>query len=71
MFTFYPKLNTPILKSTSKNHVGELGTASTVLSASLGHHNLDTVNNFYLSANHIKASSEANKMISTITSDTN
>lgn len=51
--------------------MGELGTASTVLSASLGHPNLDTANNFYLSANHIKASSEANKMISTITSDTN
>ena len=43
--------------------MGEIGTATTVLSASLGHTNLATVNDFYLSANHTKSSQEANKMI--------
>ncbi|MGM0519634.1 MAG: tyrosine-type recombinase/integrase [Campylobacterota bacterium] len=47
--------------------MGEMGTANTILSASLGHTNLDTVNQFYLSANHTKASSEANKAIAGIT----
>ena len=47
--------------------MGEVGTAGTVLSAALGHTNLDTVNNFYLSANHKKASIEANKTIALIT----
>jgi len=49
--------------------MGELVTATTVLSASLGHTNLDTVNNFYLSANHTKASREANIAIEKITVD--
>ncbi len=49
--------------------MGEMGTATTILSASLGHTNLDTVNNFYLSANHTKASSEANDIIKTITTN--
>ena len=48
--------------------MGEMGTAGTVLSAALGHTNLKTVNDFYLSANHTKASSEANKAIEIITS---
>jgi len=48
--------------------MGEMGTANTVLSASLGHTNLSTVNEFYLSANHIQGSREANSTISTITS---
>jgi integrase len=48
--------------------MGEMGTATTVLSASLGHTNLNTVNDFYLSANHIKSSKEANLTIETITS---
>ena len=47
--------------------MGELGTASTVLSASLGHTNLDTVHNFYLTANHTKASKKTNEVIGTIT----
>ena len=47
--------------------MGEAGTATTILSASLGHTNLDTVNNFYLSANHTKASQEANKAIEKLT----
>ena len=47
--------------------MGEAGTATTILSASLGHTNLDTVNTFYLSANHTKASSEANRTIAALT----
>ena len=47
--------------------MGETGIAGTVLSASLGHVNLDTVNQFYLSANHTKASKEANDTIGLIT----
>jgi integrase len=47
--------------------MGEAGTATTILSASLGHTNLDTVNNFYLSANHTKASQEANIAIANLT----
>jgi len=47
--------------------MGEMGTASTVLSASLGHTNLQTVNDFYLSANHIKGSQVANNAIEQIT----
>jgi hypothetical protein len=43
--------------------MGEMGVAGTVLSASLGHTNLDTVNQFYLSANHLKGSQTANKSI--------
>lgn len=43
--------------------MGEMGTATTVLSASLGHTNLQTVNDFYLSANHEKSSKEANNTI--------
>ena len=47
--------------------MGEMGTASTILSASLGHTNLDTVNQYYLSANHTKASGVANLAIEQIT----
>lgn len=47
--------------------MGESGIATTVLSASLGHTNLDTVNQFYLSANHKKSSATANKAIESIT----
>jgi len=47
--------------------MGKMGTASTVLSASLGHTNLQTVNDFYLSANHIKGSQVANDTIEQIT----
>jgi len=47
--------------------IGEMRTANTVLYTSLGPTNLDTVTNFYLSANHTKASQEANKMIETLT----
>ena len=40
--------------------MGEHGIATTILSASLGHTNLDTVNNFYLTVNHKAASKTAN-----------
>lgn len=43
--------------------LGEMGTAGTILSASLGHTNLSTVDNFYRTANHTKASMEANETI--------
>lgn len=43
--------------------LGEMGTAGTILSASLGHTNLSTVDNFYRTANHTKASVEANESI--------
>jgi len=46
--------------------MGEMGVANTILSASLGHTNLDTVNQFYLSANHLKSSGIANKAIGEI-----
>ena len=47
--------------------MGEMGTATTVLSASLGHTNLKTVNDFYLTANHKKSSQVANAAIKEIT----
>jgi integrase len=46
--------------------LGEMGTAGTILSASLGHTNLSTVDNFYRTANHTKASIEANLSIDKI-----
>jgi len=49
--------------------MGEQGLASTVLSASLGHVNLDTVNQYYLSASHTTASQTANKAIEGIIND--
>ena len=49
--------------------MGELGTASTILSASLGHTNLNTVNQFYLSANYRKASEITNQTIKQITNE--
>ncbi len=40
--------------------MGEHGIANTILSASLGHTNLDTVNDYYLTVNHKSASKRAN-----------
>lgn len=62
-----PELTMHYFRHILVSAMGELGTASTVLSAALGHTNLGTVNNFYLTANHTKASREANEMIGTIT----
>lgn len=62
------KVNMPELTMHYFRHIlvsamGEMGTANTILSASLGHTNLNTVNDYYLSANHTKASAEANKTL--------
>ena len=48
--------------------MGETGVATTILSAALGHTNSETVNDFYLSANHTKASTQANTAIDAIVS---
>ena len=47
--------------------MGEVGVANTILSASLGHTNLNTVHQYYLSANHTKASQVAVEKIAEIT----
>lgn len=62
-----PELTMHYFRHILVSAMGEAGTATTILSASLGHTNLDTVNNFYLSANHTKASQEANKAIAALT----
>ena len=62
-----PELTMHYFRHILVSAMGEAGTATTILSASLGHTNLDTVNNFYLSANHTKASQEANKAIANLT----
>ena len=62
-----PELTMHLFRHILVSAMGEAGTATTILSASLGHTNLDTVNNFYLSANHTKASQEANKTIAALT----
>jgi len=64
-----PELTMHYFRHILVSAMGEMGTATTVLSASLGHTNLKTVNDFYLSANHTKGSQEANKMIGSIVSD--
>lgn len=62
-----PELTMHYFRHILVSAMGEAGTATTILSASLGHTNLDTVNNFYLSANHTKASQEANIAIAALT----
>lgn len=64
-----PELTMHYFRHILVSAMGEAGTASTILSASLGHTNLDTVNQFYLSANHVKASKETNLTIEHITQD--
>jgi integrase len=68
-FSNIPELTMHYFRHILVSAMGELGTASTILSAALGHTNLKTVNDFYLSANHTKGSQEANKMIGSIVSD--
>lgn len=58
-----PELTMHYFRHILVSAMGEMGTATTVLSASLGHTNLQTVNDYYLSANHTKGSQEANKTI--------
>lgn len=62
-----PELTMHYFRHILVSAMGEAGTASTILSASLGHTNLETVNEFYLSVNHTKASSEANRTIAALT----
>lgn len=64
-----PELTMHYFRHILVSAMGEAGTASTVLSASLGHTNLKTVNDYYLSANHTKASQEANKAIANLTNN--
>lgn len=61
-----PELTMHYFRHILVSAMGEMGTATTILSASLGHTNLQTVNDYYLSANHTKGSVAANKMIGTI-----
>ncbi|MBN1839898.1 MAG: tyrosine-type recombinase/integrase [Campylobacterales bacterium] len=63
-----PELTMHYFRHILVSAMGESGVAGTILSASLGHTNLDTVNQFYLSANHTKASVEANKALGIIVS---
>ena len=58
-----PKFTMHYFRHILVSAMGEMGTANTILSASLGHTNLNTVNDYYLSANHTKASAEANKTL--------
>ncbi len=62
-----PELTMHYFRHILVSAMGEMGTATTILSASLGHTNLNTVNQFYLSANHTKASQIANDTIKGIT----
>lgn len=63
-----PELTMHYFRHILVSAMGESGVAGTILSASLGHTNLETVNQFYLSANHKKASGEANKALDLIVS---
>lgn len=66
-----PELTMHYFRHILVSSMGESGMATTVLSASLGHTNLTTVNDFYLSANHTQSSKVANLAIENITSKTN
>lgn len=61
-----PELTMHYFRHILVSAMGEMGTANTILSASLGHTNLNTVNQFYLSANHTKSSAVANESIGKI-----
>ncbi len=62
-----PELTMHYFRHILVSAMGEVGVASSILSASLGHTDLDTVNKFYLSENHKNASKIANKTIEKIT----
>lgn len=64
-----PELTMHFFRHILVSAMGEMGVATTVLSASLGHTNLKTVNDFYLSANHQKSSATANIAIDNIVSE--
>lgn len=63
-----PELTMHYFRHILVSAMGESGVAGTILSASLGHTHLATVNEFYLSANHTKSSKVANLAIENITS---
>ena len=65
--TDIPELTMHYFRHILVSAMGEVGTAATILSASLGHTNLNTVHQFYLSANHEKASQITNQTIQEIT----
>lgn len=58
-----PELTMHYFRHILVSAMGEEGVANSILSASLGHTSLQTVNDYYLSANHTKASAEANQTI--------
>lgn len=58
-----PELTMHYFRHILVSAMGEIGVAGTVLSASLGHASLNTVNRFYLSVDHIKSSQIANEAI--------
>lgn len=62
-----PELTMHYFRHILVSAMGEVGVASSILSASLGHTDLDTVNKFYLSENHKNASKIANETIEKIT----
>lgn len=64
-----PELTMHYFRHILVSAMGEMGVAGTILSASLGHTNLATVNDFYLSANHKKSSEKANIAIDNIISE--
>lgn len=64
-----PELTMHYFRHILVSAMGEMGTATTVLSASLGHTNLQTVHDYYLTANHTKASAEANETITKLLED--
>lgn len=62
-----PELTMHYFRHILVSAMGEVGVASSILSASLGHTDLDTVNKFYLSENHKNTSRIANETIEKIT----
>ena len=48
--------------------MGEIGVSATIMSASLGHTNLQTVTDYYLTVNHTRGSQQANEALDMIIS---
>lgn len=61
-----PELTMHYFRHILVSAMGEMGTANSILSASLGHTNLQTVNDYYLTVNHTKATKETNILINDI-----
>ena len=66
-----PELTMHYFRHILVSAMGETGVANTLLSASLGHTNLNTVNDYYLSVNHTKATRETNVLIGNMLSNEN